>query len=143
MTEQQDQDFEYRILLPDGAVRWVQRKGQIDRDEQGRPVRLSGLTFDVTERKRGEEALRASEERWQLAINGTPDGMWDWDPRSNKVFLSIRWKALRGYAEEEIGDDADEWFSRIHPDDLERVMRTLQLYFAKRIPVYECEYRSR
>jgi PAS domain S-box-containing protein len=143
MTEQQDQDLEYRVQLPDGTVRWVQQKGQIDRDEQGRPVRLSGLTFDITERKRGEEALRASEERWQLAINGTTDGMWDWDLRSNKVFLSNRWKALRGYVEEEIGDDAEEWSSRIHPDDVERVMRTFQLYFGKRIPIYECEYRSR
>ncbi|MGE0274289.1 MAG: PAS domain S-box protein [Nitrospiraceae bacterium] len=143
MTDRQDHDLEYRMQLPDGTVRWVQRKGQIDRDEQGRPVRLSGITFDITERKRGEETLRASEERWQLAVNGTTDGMWDWDPRSNKIFLSNRWKALRGYGEDEIGDDAAEWFSRIHPDDVERVMRTLQLYFSKRIPVYECEYRSR
>ncbi len=143
LIEPQDQDLEYRIMLPDGTVRWVQRIGQIDNDEFGRPVRLSGLTFDITERKRGEEALRASEERWQLAINGSTDGMWDWDPRSNKIFLSNRWKALRGYKEEEIGDEAEEWLSRIHPDDLDRVMRTVQLYFAKRIPVYECEYRSR
>jgi PAS domain S-box-containing protein len=69
IAEERDQDFEYRILLPDGTVRWVHRKGQIDRDDQGRPIRLSGLTFDVTEQKHAQEALRASEERWQLAVN--------------------------------------------------------------------------
>ena len=143
IAEAREQDFEYRILLPDGTVRWVNRKGQIDRDDQGRAVRLSGLTFDVTDRKHGEEALRASEERWQLAVNGSTDGMWDWDPRSKKVFLSSRWKSVRGYSEDEIGDDAEEWSSHIHPDDYERVMRTVQLYWAKRIPSYECEYRSR
>jgi PAS domain S-box-containing protein len=143
IAEERDQDFEYRIQLPDGAVRWVNRKGLIDRDHEGQAVRLSGLTFDITERKEGEEALRASEERWQLAVNGSTDGMWDWDFRSNKVFLSSRWKALRGYAENEIGEDADERSSRIHPDDYERVMRTVQLYCAKRMPLYECEYRSR
>jgi PAS domain S-box-containing protein len=143
IAEERDQNFEYRILLPDGTVRWVNRKGLIDRDEHGRAVRLSGITFDVTERKHGEEALRASEERWQLAINGSTDGMWDWDPRSNKVFLSSRWKALRGYSDDEIGDHVEERSSRIHQDDYERVMRTIQLYLAGKIPLYECEYRSR
>jgi PAS domain S-box-containing protein len=143
IPENDEQDFEYRIMLPDGTVRWMQRKGQIDRDEQGRPMRLIGLTFDITERKRGDAALRASEERWQLAVDGSTDGMWDWDPRSHRVFLSSRWKTLRGYTEEEIGDGDSERFSRIHPEDLDRVMRTVQLYLAKRIPVFECEYRTR
>ncbi|HEX2056201.1 MAG TPA: PAS domain-containing protein [Nitrospiraceae bacterium] len=143
IAAQRDQECEYRILLPNGSVQWVHRKGQIERDAEGRPVRLSGLTFDVTERKQGEEALRASEERWQLAVNGSTDGMWDWDLRAKKVFLSSRWKATRGYAEHEIGDDEAERTSRIHPDDAERVMRTVQLYLDKRIPLYECEYRSR
>lgn len=98
---------------------------------------------DITERKRTEEALRQSEQRWQLAATGTTDGIWDWDVAGHTVFLSGRWKQVRGYREEEIGVDETEWSSRIHPDDSSRVMATVQSYFNKEIPTFDCEYRTR
>jgi PAS domain S-box-containing protein len=98
---------------------------------------------DITERKRAEEALHRSEERWQLAATGTTDGIWDWDVAGHTVFLSARWKQLRGYREEEIGVDETEWSSRIHPEDSPGVMATLQSYFNKEIPAFHCEYRTR
>lgn len=98
---------------------------------------------DITERKRAEEELRRSEERWRLASTGTTDGFWDWDVAGHTVFLSARWKQLRGYREEEIGVDETEWSSRIHPEDSSRVMATVQSYFNKEIPTFHCEYRTR
>ena len=98
---------------------------------------------DITERKKAEEALRRSEERWQLAATGTTDGIWDWDVAGHTVFLSTRWKLLRGYREEEIGVDEAEWSSRIHPEDFSRVMAAVQSYFNKEIPTFHCEYRTR
>ena len=98
---------------------------------------------DITERKQVEEALRQSEERWQLAATGTTDGIWDWDVARHTVFLSGRWKQVRGYREKEIGVDETEWSSRIHPEDSSRVMATVQSYFNKEIPLFDCEYRTR
>jgi PAS domain S-box-containing protein len=89
------------------------------------------------------KALRENEERWQLVLAGTTDGIWDWDLINHTVFLSSRWKEVRGYSEAEIGAGENEWSSRIHPDDLERVLHTVQQYLDKKIAKFECEYRTR
>ena len=89
------------------------------------------------------KALRENEERWQLALAACNDGIWDWDIVNHTVFLSSRWKEMRGYSKDEIGTQEKEWSSRIHPDDLTMVMDTVQRYFDRKIPKYECEYRTR
>ncbi len=109
----------------------------------GRANQVLGVSTDITERKQAEEALRQSEERWQLAATETTDGIWDWDVARHTVFLSGQWMQVRGYREEEIGVDETEWSSRIHPEDSSRVMATVQSYFNKEIPTFECEYRTR
>lgn len=66
------------------------------------------------------EALRRSEERYALAAAAANDGLWDWDVMNNEIYFSPRWKSLIGYREDEITDKPEEWFSRIHPDDLNK-----------------------
>jgi PAS domain S-box-containing protein len=112
-------------------------------EEPGRIPYWRMALLDITERKQAEEALRQSEERWQLAATGTTDGIWAWDVARHTVFLSGRWKQVRGYREEEIGVDETEWSSRIHPEDSSRVMATVQSYLNKEIPTFDCEYRTR
>lgn len=72
-------------------------------------------------RKRADEALRESEERYALAALGTRDGLWDWDLGADRVNYSARWKELLGFEETEIGTSSQEWLSRIHPEDRARV----------------------
>ena len=69
--------------------------------------------------------LRVSEERLNLAMKGTSDGLWDWDLAQNTVFYSERWKAILGYDDEGIGDSQEEWFSRVHPDELDQLKATI------------------
>ncbi|MFA6030923.1 MAG: PAS domain S-box protein [Elusimicrobiota bacterium] len=102
-----------------------------------------GIAVDVTERRWAERALMESEERWQFALEGSGDGVWDWDLRRNAVYFSPRWKAMIGYADAELPDKMEEWTKRVHPDDLPGVQELLQKHFRRESPVYVSEHRMR
>ncbi len=87
------------------------------------------------------EDLRDSEERYALAIHGANDGLWDWNLISNAVHWSPRWKAMLGYEECEIGEDPEEWFRRVHPEDIVYVKEALDRHLASGSGHYECEHR--
>ncbi|HEU5349273.1 MAG TPA: PAS domain S-box protein, partial [Ktedonobacterales bacterium] len=80
-------------------------------------------------------------ERLALAIEGANDGLWDWDIVANKVYYSPRWKAMLGYADDEISDDFDEWTRRIHPDDRERSLAAIAEHLNSPNNVYRLEHR--
>jgi diguanylate cyclase (GGDEF)-like protein/PAS domain S-box-containing protein len=87
--------------------------------------------------------LRTSEERYSLAVTGARDGLWDWNLTTNEVYWSPRWKRMLGYDEIEIGSSPDEWFSRVHEDDIEAVRERLKTHLASRSGHYESEHRMR
>ncbi|MBW4521360.1 MAG: PAS domain S-box protein [Scytolyngbya sp. HA4215-MV1] len=87
------------------------------------------------------EALHLSEERWQLAIEGSNHSIWDWDLKTNRVFRSSRWKEMRGFREDEIGDSQAEWEQGIHPDDKAQVMAAFANHLAGQTEFFEMEYR--
>jgi PAS domain S-box-containing protein len=99
------------------------------------------VVHDITERKGAEKDLKASEERWQFALEGAGDGVWDWNVQTNEVFFSRRWKAMLGFEEDEIGHTLDEWERRVHPDDKERVNAEIEEYLSGRTPTYSSEHR--
>jgi PAS domain-containing protein len=74
----------------DGSWRWVRFRGRHLGDSHGRATRWSGSISDIDAHKRTEQALRESQERYQLAVAGSNEGMWDWDMRNETFFLSAR-----------------------------------------------------
>jgi PAS domain S-box-containing protein len=111
--------------------------------EQRVRERTIALESEITEHAEAEAALRESEERWQLVLKGTGDGIWDWNPVTNQVFFSARWKEMLGYADDEIGNDLEEWSSRVHPEDLDRVMAAVQAHLQGQTSLYSTEHRMR
>jgi diguanylate cyclase (GGDEF)-like protein/PAS domain S-box-containing protein len=85
--------------------------------------------------------LRDSEERYALAMRGANDGLWDWNLLTDDVHWSSRWKSMLGYDEEDIGVSPDEWLTRVHPEDIERVKVALMAHLADRSAHYESEHR--
>ncbi|MBP1752921.1 MAG: domain S-box [Geobacteraceae bacterium] len=99
------------------------------------------LRKEIAERKKTEEALRQSEERYALAVLGSNDGIWDWNLETDAVYLSPRWKSMLGYRDDEIGNNHEEWKNRIHPEDYPRAKDILSDYLEGRISHYEFESR--
>ncbi|MBW4609264.1 MAG: PAS domain-containing protein [Hassallia sp. WJT32-NPBG1] len=104
---------------------------------------IANILATANERQKIEDALRESEQRWQLAVQGTNDGIWDWNIKTNQMFVSTRWKEMLGYEEQEISNYLDEWSTRVHPDDIVRVRQLIQDHFAKTTPFYISEHRVR
>jgi PAS domain S-box-containing protein len=88
------------------------------------------------------EALRVSEERFALAVQGANDGIWDWDIKNNTLYWSPRMKALLGYADDELDVDFDTFESHMHPDDGEPIGAAIEAHLKHRVP-YSAEQRLR
>ena len=135
-------EIDYTVIRPDnGERRIIHSIANVIVDSAGQAVKMIGTVQDITERKQAEEALRESEERWQYALSGAGDGVWDWNSQTNRVFFSPQWKSMLGYTEAEIGDTLDEWDSRIHPDDKKQCFEDLDKHFRGETPTYQNEHR--
>ncbi|BAU64683.1 two-component sensor histidine kinase [Stanieria sp. NIES-3757] len=111
------------------------------RDETGQISLLIPEGRDITASKKIQEELRKNEQRWQLAIQSTGDGIWDWNVQTNEVYYSPRWKEMRGYQNDEIRGNLEQWAELVYPDDYELVMKAVEQHFNKRIP-FKLEYRT-
>ena len=86
-------------------------------------------------------ALQESRQRYEVAVMGSSDGLWDWDLVRQEYYYSPRWKSMIGYSESELGNSREAWESRLHPDDLDHVLRSVEDYLAGRVNSFEIEFR--
>ena len=101
----------------------------------------SNLAGIAIERKQVDAALLESEERWNFALEGAGDAVWDWNIQTSKVVLSRRWGEILGSAEYELESSLEQWRSCIHPDDLSGVTASLQDYLDGKTLTYMHEHR--
>jgi len=118
-------ELEYPLLLPDKRLRWIHARVRCERNQDGQPIRLFGTVQDITTRKAMEDALKTSEARWEFALDGAGEGVWDMDTDKNTVFYSPRWKRMLGYEPEELASDLGEWAIRLHPEEKNQVIKKL------------------
>jgi PAS domain S-box-containing protein len=98
---------------------------------------------DLAARAKVEAELRTSRERYELAVRGSNDGLWDWDISTDVVYFSPRWKGMLGYQDAEVRNHFDEWSSRLHPEDRQRALATVAAYHSGESSEYVLEHRLR
>jgi PAS domain S-box-containing protein len=106
---------------------------------------IAGLSRQLRRVEAGEHALRESEERYALAMEGANEGYWDWDVATDRLFLSPKAKAWAGLSTDSAITTRAAWLAQIviYPDDRPRVEAALTDHLEGRTPRYECEYRIR
>lgn len=142
MRSRQEKSLDEPVAGSNGA-HWLEtyKKPVIAAD--GSVLGTVGFARDISARKQMEHDLIANEQRWELAVSSTNDGIWDWSPGSGQVYFSERWKNMLGYADDEIGTRVEEWSERVHPDDLASAMANLQQHLNGNTAFYQSEHRMR
>jgi PAS domain S-box-containing protein len=112
-------DHEYRTLIDDGE-RWIHSHGEVIRDTLGKPVRMIGYNFDITERRHAVDRLRESEARFRMLADSAPAPMWVTQGDRRREFVNRAYTAFLGLPYETALDT--DWRGLLHPDDAERIV---------------------
>ena len=134
---------ETRYLTRSGEIVWGLVNVSLVPGYEGEPAHLIAGIQDITDRKQAESGLRASEERYRLLAQASNELLWDWDLVSDEVTWEISAGTLLDYSPSELGATADWWYERLHPEDRERVVSSLNSAIAQGHAVWSEEYRFR
>lgn len=105
---------------------------------------LPGTVFtlnDITDKKKVEQMLSVSEERWKFALEGSNLGVWDWNVQTGEIYFSPKWKQILGYEEDELANEYSTWEQRLHPEERDEVIDYLYAQIRGKNLIYENEYR--
>ena len=132
-------EAEYRVCWPDGTIRFLKAEGSVIRDEHGKPLRMIGVNFDITERKQAEQALRKSESLLALSQELGHIGSWEWNVINNHVTWSKEMFRIYGLDPAKNSISLDKAMAAIHVDDLEYVTAQVQAMLkGKDVEHYDC-----
>jgi len=132
-------DTEFRLLLKDGTLKNIEARGEVFRDENGKPIRMIGTNQDITERKQVEQALLESERLLKEAERMARVGSWQWDMISNEFIFSEQWQRNHGVTKSRLS--MDNLMHIAHPDDIKAVNKAFQDVLNGVKPFYDIEHR--
>jgi diguanylate cyclase (GGDEF)-like protein/PAS domain S-box-containing protein len=143
LTGQTTGALEFRIVRH-GEIRWLNNHSRPIWDAtHKRVVRIYGAVQDITERKEIEAAFRASEEHYARATNAGKVNVWDWDLRTNAIYVSDMLKQLLGYGHDVQWDIINAWEQLVHPEDLARLVALREGIYRGEVDEDTAEYRMR
>ncbi|MBW4478425.1 MAG: response regulator [Tolypothrix brevis GSE-NOS-MK-07-07A] len=117
-------DIEFRVVYPNGTIRWALSQGKVFYDQHGQPIQMAGVDLDITDRKLSAEALRDSEERFRQLAENIDAVFWIREIPENRVsYVSPAYERLWGLNPQELYAGQQSWVDRIHPEDRESTDR--------------------
>jgi len=135
---------EKRYVHRDGHTVWGRLSMVRLPSQPGSRLRHLALVEDITEARLRQTELEDSEARWQFALEGAGEGVWDWTAESEQMFLSRGYRSMLGYElDEDMGTTFTHWLERIHPEDRDTVVAAVNAYLEQRSMGYQTEYRIR
>jgi PAS domain S-box-containing protein len=136
-------EYMLRTVLLDGEIAWQLWRDRGVFTEAGQLLEFHSVGVDVTRVKELEDELRKSEERFSLAVQGSNDGIWDWNFVTGEIWFSPRWKEMLGYAPDELADNLESWHSVLHPGDAQIALKLVADYNAGRTERFLATLRHR
>lgn len=131
------------LVRKDGSEYAIENSAAPMMDENRQVTGVVMVFRDISAQLKQEKELRASNERWQFALESNNDALWDWNLQSGWVFFSAAYHRMYGYKENELAAHESEWVGNLHPDDLHRTLGVLREYLDGKIPVFAIEFRMR
>jgi PAS domain S-box-containing protein len=120
ITMSADYDIEFRVVYPNGTIRWVHSQGKVFYDASGQPVRMAGIDLDISDRKQSAEVLQESEARFRQLAENIDAVFWlREEPESRVSYVSSAYERLWGWQPQELYESPSSWVEHIHPDDRE------------------------
>lgn len=134
---------EFRMKHKDGSYHWVYATGQVvERQADGKAVRMIGVNQDITERKQDELEIQASNSSLELAMDTAQLGSWEANLITNKTLFDARYEKMLGFAPGELAGENPTHVSEIHPDDMAALFGVVMDYTTGKRPDYEVEFRT-
>ncbi len=132
---------ECRIVLPNGKIRSILLRGFPIKNKAGEVYRIARIGEDISENRVVETKLQLIQERLQLALETSGDGLWDWNISTGKCYYSSRWLEMLGYEENDLPGNFNTWEMLIHPEDKDWVMDALHLHLEDSSFIFAFDYR--
>ena len=118
-------------------------RGQLERKASELAHTNEQLQREIERRAQVQTALQESQDRYALAASGSNDGLWDWDLQTDDIYFSPRWKSMLGFEDDEMEGSLQEWFHRVHPDDIHKLRKDISEHLNGVTPHFENEHRLR
>ncbi len=134
---------EYRFLNGENEYVYLFDRCYIERDEEGKPLRMTGSMMDISDRKRSEEQLMESEQRLRLSMEAAKQGLYDLNIKTGQAIVNEQYALMLEYDPRDFNENNELWLERMHPDDLLNAQKAFSDYVSGLTPEYRIEFRQR
>ncbi|HMN44012.1 MAG TPA: PAS domain-containing protein [Povalibacter sp.] len=127
---------EYELALPSGKRKWFSARADVvQRDAKGNALRMIGVLQDISPRRVDADRADEVQERWERAVRGTSDGLYDWNLHTGHVWYADRFREIVGYGEEDFPDTFSAFQNVLHPDDRALVLHKIRRHLENQSPL--------